>query len=338
MTVARAPGKIILFGEHAVVYGQPALAVPVTQVQAAATILPAPARRAPSAPLQGDFAQDGGEGELWIEALNVGRRYQLSHAAPDDVLAAAVRLTCAHIGAPVPAGVVLSIDSTIPIASGLGSGAAVCAVVVRALTEYLGCPISNSQISNLVFQTEQILHGAPSGIDNTVIAYGQPVYFVKGQPPVPFTVAQPFRLLIGDTGLASPTKIAVGDVRAGWQKEPERYEQIFRAIGDISQQARAVIEAPQTLQVSETLRVLGDLMNRNHALLQQLDVSSAELDALVSAARDAGALGAKLSGGGRGGNMLALVTDDTEQAVRAALERAGAKEVIGTIVRPQGQV
>jgi len=371
-----APGKIILFGEHAVVYGQPALAVPVTQVQAVATILPAPARRAPSAPLQGGFAQDGGdvspeakrsgEGELWIEALNVGRRYQLSHAALDDVLAAAVRLTCAHIGAPVPAGVVLSIDSTIPIASGLGSGAAVCTAIIRALAEYLGHPISNSQISNLVFQTEQILHGAPSGIDNTVIAYGQPVYFVKGQPPVPFTVAQPFRLLIGDTGLASLTKIAVGDVRAGWQKEPERYEKIFVAIGGIARQTRAIIEGPQTLEsvlkrsptasprlaegpvlseaegtrtlselkdaFLETFRVLGDLMNRNHALLQQLDVSCPELDALVSAARDAGALGAKLSGGGRGGNMLALVTDDTEQAVRAALERAGAKGVIGTTV------
>ncbi len=322
-----APGKIILFGEHAVVYGQPALAVPVTQVQAVATILPAPA------PLQVGFAQDEGEGEFWIEAVNVGHHYRLSQATPDDVLAAAVRLTCAHIGARVPAGVALSIDSTIPMASGLGSGAAVCAAIVRAITNYFNYPITNSEVSSIVFETEKLLHGAPSGIDNTVIAYGRPVYFVKGQPPVPFTVAQPFRLLIGDTGLASPTKIAVGDVRAAWQKEPERYEQIFRAIGDISQKARAVIEAPQTLQVSETFRVLGELMNRNHALLQQLDVSCPELDALVSAARDAGALGAKLSGAGRGGNMLALVTEDTEQAVRAALEAAGAKRVIGTTVQ-----
>lgn len=301
---ASAPGKIILFGEHAVVYGQPALAVPVTQVQATATIEPI----------------DSG---FLIEARTLGRRFQLSSAAPDDPLAAAVKITCDRAGARTPPSVALLVESTIPIASGLGSGAAVSAAIVRALSEYLGQSLTDADVSALVFETEKLLHGTPSGIDNTVIAYQRPVYFIKGQPPLPLKVAQPFRLLIGDTGLASPTKITVGDVRAGHAQEPERYQQLFNAVGAIANQARTIIESGDPAE-------LGPLMNQNHDLLREIGVSSPELEALVAGARAAGALGAKLSGGGRGGNMIALVSSDTESMVRDALEKAGAKRVIAT--------
>lgn len=219
----------------------------------------------------------------------------------------------------------------------------VCIAILYVLAEYLGHPLSVAELSAIVFETEKLLHGTPSGIDNTVIAYEQPVYFVKGQPPEPFTVAHPFQLLIADTGIPSPTKTAVGDVRAAWQKEPERYEQMFRAIGEIVNEARALIEShhplPPAPSPAATEREsqpygieLGLLMNRNHQLLRELNVSSPELEMLVEAARAAGALGAKLSGGGRGGNMIALVTPETEGAVRIALERAGAKRVLRTMV------
>ncbi len=322
-TRASAPGKVILFGEHAVVYGQPALALPVTQVQATVTVQP----------------DDDG---IVIDARNVGRRYRLSEAAPDDPLSAAIRLTFAHLNLPITDdSLLITLHSTIPIASGLGSGAAVCTALVRALSAHLQLrsaslqgqlsPISNLEISSIVFETEKLLHGTPSGIDNTVIAYGQPVYFVKGQPPEPFTVAQSFRLLIADTGLPSPTKLAVADVRAAYEKEPEHYARLFEAIGYIAREARALIESDQTPSVGFT-PTLGVLMDRNHRLLQQIGVSCAELDVLVEAARAAGARGAKLSGGGRGGNILALVTPETEAAVSAALERAGAKRVISTVI------
>jgi mevalonate kinase len=303
---ARAPGKVILFGEHAVVYGQPALAVPVSQVQATAVVTP------------------GGDG-FWIEARDLGRHYRLEDAPAGDPLAQVTDLVRARAGlARLPAGR-LTVTSTIPIASGLGSGASIATAAARALALWLGLALGAAEVSALVFETEKLLHGTPSGIDNTVVAFGQPVYFVKGQPPEPFTVARPFQLLIGDTGHPSPTKITVGDVRAAYECEPERYGRLFAAVGDLARQARNQIETGRPAE-------LGPLMHSNHALLQALGVSSPELDRLVAAAGQAGALGAKLSGGGRGGNMLALVKRESQAGVAAALRAAGAVGVIATTV------
>jgi mevalonate kinase len=314
---ATAPGKIILFGEHAVVYGQPALAVPVTQVQAVAVITP---RAESEEALQPDKLAE----QTWIEAADLGRRYRLAEAAPGDALALALRLALERATAPARP-FTLSLRSSIPIASGLGSGAAVCTATVRAAGAYLGLKLSDADVSALVYQTERLLHGTPSGIDNTVIAHGRPVYFIRGQDPTPFNLAQPFWLAIGDTGRSSPTRITVGEVRAAYEREPEHYARLFEAVGEIAMEAYALIEGGETGQ-------LGPLMDRNHALLQEIGVSSRELDNLVYRARQAGALGAKLSGGGRGGNMIALVSPETATRVAAALEAGGATRVIITKV------
>lgn len=312
---ATAPGKIILFGEHAVVYGQPALAVPVTQVQATATVA-----RLEVAPLGQPL-----EAEIWIEARDLRRRYRLRDATPTDPLAAATRLMLAQAEDQALTPFTLTVRSTVPIASGLGSGAAVCTAAVRALSAHLGLALSAAEVSALVYKTEQLLHGTPSGIDNTVIAYGRPVYFMRGQAPEPFAVARPFHIVIGDTGLASPTKVSVGDVRRAYEKEPERYTALFQAIGGLARQARTRIEGGEPGQ-------LGPLMNRNHALLQEMGVSCPELDRLVASALGAGAAGAKLSGGGRGGNMIALVTAEAAPGVAAALKQDGAVRTIVTEV------
>ena len=300
-----APGKVILLGEHAVVYGQPAIAVPVTQVRATATIESAPP----------------GDG-LTIVAADLGRTVRLATAPPDEPLAAAAWLTLGHLSAAEPDATV-TIRSSIPIASGLGSGAAVSAALIRALTAFLGHPIPPEELSPLVFEVEKIHHGTPSGIDNTVVVYEQPVYFVRGQPIERIAVGAPFTLLIGDTGLPSPTKEVVADVRRAWERSPARFDALFDQIGDLTLEARQAIAAGD-------LGTLGRLMDLNHELLSEMGVSAPVLDELVRAARAAGAWGAKLSGAGRGGNVVALVEEADAADVEKALLLAGARQVIRT--------
>ena len=304
MTVAYAPGKVILFGEHAVVYGQPAIAVPVTQVQARATV------------------EMGLEGQgITIVAENLKQSYPLEQAPPDDVLRAIVVSTLEHIGVGTKHDLTITISSTIPIARGLGSGAAVSTAIVRALGRHLGHPLSSQAISNLVYETEKIHHGTPSGIDNTVIAFEKPVYFIRDRKIEIFSVKSPLLLVIADTGIASPTRIAVTHVRQAWEREREKYEELFDEIGTIAEMGRQAIERGE----AETI---GRLMNENHRLLRLLCVSSPELEGLVEAAREGGALGSKLSGAGRGGNIIALVTQETRSRVELMLRLAGAKDVI----------
>ena len=313
MTVAHAPGKVILFGEHAVVYGQPAIAVPVTQVKAKATV------------------EMGPEGQgITIIAEDLEQSYSLQQAPPDDPLRAIVVSTLEHLGVGTQQDLTIMVSSTIPIARGLGSGAAVSTAIVRALSKHFenlgsGHPSSSQTISNLVYETEKIHHGTPSGIDNTVIAFEKPVYFAKGQTVEIFSVKSPFLLAIADTGIASPTKIAVGEVRRAWEREREKYEEIFDEIGTIAEMGRQAVERGE-------IETVGQLMNENHRLLQLIGVSSPELDGLVEAARQAGALGAKLSGAGRGGNIIALVTEETRSRVDMMLRLAGAKGIIITEV------
>lgn len=305
-TSSTAPGKIILFGEHAVVYGQPAIAVPVTHVRAEARIEPTRG---------GDSAR--------ILAPGVGLDTRVEDLPRSHPLTVALRgvLSACGIGELPP--FTLTIQSTIPVAGGMGSGAAVSVAVIRAVSAFLGHPLPDEQVNALAYEVEKLHHGTPSGIDNTVITYARPVYFVRGQPIETFTVPTPFTIVIADTGVPSSTAITVGNVRKGWQADPDRFNPWFERVGQLVRAARHAIE-------SGAPRTLGPLMDENHALLQQMGVSSPELDRLVEAARGAGALGAKLSGGGGGGNMIALVEAESAEKVAEALRNAGAVRTIVT--------
>ncbi len=311
-TVECAPGKIILFGEHAVVHGQPAIAVPLTAVQVKVTASPLPT----------------GCG-LQVFIPDREQRIDPTTDAADPLYTAAifpVQIALERLSAPLP-NLLLTIELTIPVASGLGSGAALAAALIRATCSALEQPLPLEEINRLVYEVEKRHHGNPSGIDNTVIVYGKPVYFVRGSAPETFSIARPFTLLVADTGTGSPTKITVGDVGRLYAAEPERIGPIFNRIGKIAREARAAIE-------SGSIDQLGPLMDENHALLAELTVSSPDLDRLCSAARAAGALGAKLSGGGRGGNLIALVEPERAPAVADALTRTGATRIIQTVVAP----
>jgi mevalonate kinase len=309
MTVAHAAGKVILLGEHAVVYGRPAIAVPVTEVQAQARIEPGPA----------------GQGPV-VVATDIGRQVVVAQAPGDDPLARIVCLTLQAMHRDPDPDLMITVASTIPIARGMGSGAAVSTAIVRALAQHFGHWFPSRAVSDLVYQTEVLYHGTPSGIDNTVVAFEKPVYFVKGVGWEVFWVGQPFYLAIADTGISSPTREVVGDLRRRYEADPGHYEPLFERVGEIAAAGRKAIEAGQ-------VKALGQLMDKDHTLLQEIGVSCPELDRLVLAAREGGALGAKLCGAGRGGNMIALIAEADRGRVDMMLRLAGASNVIVTQVQ-----
>ncbi len=311
---ASAPGKVILFGEHAVVYGRPALAVPVFEVQAKAIITANP-RAEP--------------GTIYIQASDIGLEATLTDLPEHDILGKVVKEVFAALSISHAPALTVRITSTIPIAAGLGSGAAISVAIIRALSTFLGHPLPAEQVSALAFEVEKIHHGTPSGIDNTVITYEKPVYFKRYDAHKvlleTFQVKRPFHLVIADTGISSQTAKVVAEVRERWQGAKAKFESLFDEIGEIVEEARRSIE-------HGNVERLGRLMNANQRLLNEIGVSSPELERLIEVACAAGASGAKLSGAGQGGNMIALVSEQTAATVAQALRRAGAKRTILTTV------
>jgi len=308
---ASVPGKIILFGEHAVVYGYPAIAIPVSEVRVKAVVSPRIGITS---------------GEIIIHAPEVGIHSSLDDLPMSNPLVEIVHQIKETLNIERFPSCNIDISSTIPVAAGLGSGAAVSAAIIRALSGFMGNPLSDESVSKITFDIEKLHHGTPSGIDNTVVVYNKPVYFIKDQPFEHIDPTEPITILIGDTGIQRPTKETVGEVREKRNNNPETIERIFSAIGSITKTARQSIEGgcPDRL---------GPLMDENHQLLKELDVSSKELDQLVAAAKGAGALGAKLSGGGKGGNIVALVKPSNSEKISAALTEAGAVNIFKTLIR-----
>jgi mevalonate kinase len=319
---ATAPSKLILCGEHAVVYRRPAIALPVASIRAYAEAVSLPP-----------------ESGLHFQAPDLGREWAADRSS-DEPLTQVALATLQTLGQPIP-DLQLRLRSDIPLASGMGSGAAIATVIVRALASASGQMLSDQQVAQLVFESEKRYHGTPSGIDNTVVAFEQPIWFQRRdtpeqpQPPLidPIRIAAPFTLVIGDTGIRSATHQPVGEVRRRWTQQQQRYEQLFDQITTCVEQVR--------LSLAEArLDQLGDLLNQNHALLQMIGVSSPELDCLVAAAQQAGAMGAKLSGAGWGGVMIALADPNDPQqimAIQAALKQAGASRVFVTMVHATDQ-
>ena len=307
---ASAPGKIILFGEHAVVYGYPAIAVPVEGVRAKAVVMARPV-----AP----------QGSVLIDAPDIGLNALLADLPPDHAFSRLFTALQDHLHIDHFPAFHLRVTSTIPIASGMGSGAAIAIAALRAVGTFLGRPLTNEEVSLLAYESEKAYHGTPSGIDNTVIGYTKPVWFVRGQPVQFLPIAAPFTLVIANSGIHSSTVDVVSAVRRNHEANPASVDTLFAQIGGIAEEAADALQAGAVAD-------LGPLMLKNHRLLQQLDVSLPELDTLVETALQAGALGAKLSGAGRGGNIIALVQPEDAQTVAAALLEDGAVETILTTI------
>jgi mevalonate kinase len=296
-----APAKLILCGEHAVVYQRPAIAVPLHSLRAAADISGGPA----------------GSG-LQFQAPDIGSDWSAAER-PDDPLTQ-LALQCVS-DFDLPADLQIRLRADIPIAGGMGSGAAIAVALVRALAGLAGRTLTAAEQAALVYRSEQGYHGTPSGIDNTVVAYEQPIWFCRrsGQSPLieRLQVGTTLDLVVGDSGIRSPTHLPVSAVRERRQQDPAFYDAQFDAIAALVHHARAELAVGRPTQ-------LGALLSANQYHLRAIGVSHPLLDALCTAAEQAGALGAKLAGAGWGGVMLALCTTDRIAPVRAAIAAAGA--------------
>jgi mevalonate kinase len=313
---ASAPGKVILFGEHAVVYGFPAIALPVLQLKACVLVE--------------DISDRAPDGFIQIDAEDIDLHSDIQSLPADNPLSLAIRGTLVFMGIKKLPSLRLQIDSSIPVAAGLGSGAAVSVAIVRALAGFFNHVLPPEIVSGLAYEVEKKHHGQPSGIDNTVITYAQPIYFQRVKPFEILPPCQPISLVIADTGIASPTARAVAGVKERRDKNPAIFQALFEEIGAVAVRAKQLL-------LQGPLTDLGPLMIRNHGLLREIGVSCLELDNLVQAALDAGALGAKLSGGGLGGNIIALAQDaDSVGKISKALLANGAKHCYSTTVTAAG--
>ncbi len=290
-------GKVILLGEHAVVYGRHALAVPIPLAMRA-------------------VVEDGDQGvQLLIPRWGI--EYQLAKAPEQrrsfERAAGAIMDQLGLGDRPIR----IEVFPDVPRGMGLGGSAALAVAIVRALDLHFKLGLSDEQVNQLAFESEQIAHGQPSGIDNTVATYGQPLLFRKGSPPLiePLIVSEPLTLVVGMTHKEGLTAKTVARVREARDRNPRLYEKVFDDIDAL------VLQAVSALQ-DRDVAALGELMNVCQGLLNALQVSTPELEQLIGIARRAGAVGAKLTGGGGGGAMVALCQDNAD-AVQAAIERRG---------------
>ncbi len=306
-----APGKLILFGEHAVVYGQPAIAATIDRgIRVAVT---ASTERGPILKSHGSGLLPGrarpdpdGEGP---------ERLRQALSALVDLCGERTR------------SLLFSVDGAIPAGAGLGSSAALAVAMIRGVHRFFDDPpLSNEALVERAFALERVFHGNPSGVDHTVIARGGCLLYTRdaggtddaagaGATAEPVKLPRRLRLAVGVAGSHAGTAHAVSSLKERARRHPAHYQRIYESIGMLARAARDHLEAGE-------LGAVGELMDLNQGLLNALGVSTPGIEALCAIARERGALGAKLSGAGGGGAVIALVDDDPAPIVRA-FEAAG---------------
>lgn len=294
----RAFGKLILFGEHFVVYKVPALVGAV------------------SAYTDCEFEFVDRPGLEVVDNRPAVPGYKADKQAEADE---AINLVLKHFNLdPQKRGIKLTFGGSLTCVSGTGASAAQVVSLARAIKYALPLELTDDQINAAGYEGEKGYHGTPSGIDNTAATFGGVLRFQRTDDAPIFITKQikdPIRIVFASTGITSSTTKVVGDVRAKKEADPEWFEDL------ISRYSKLVVQGEKALDDGD-LETLGRLLDENHALCQELTVSCNELDTLVLAAREAGAIGAKMSGTGRGGLMLALTpTEEIQEKVAKALEK-----------------
>jgi hydroxymethylglutaryl-CoA reductase len=294
-------GKVILLGEHAVVYGSHAIAGPVPLAMQAKV-----------------WDSKNGIHLLiprWgIEEKirkNADHKYSI-YKSLDMILE---RLQVENRSMKI------EVFPHVPRAMGLGGSAALAVAIIRALDEHFKLNLSNEDVYDISFESENIIHGSASGIDNSLATYGKFTLFQKGEPPKMenIKIKKKIPIVIGLSGVESLTAKMVTNVNHAWQNNKKRYEKIFKQIDELTLEALEAIK-------KHDLQQLGELMNINQGLLNALQVSSRELEELIEISRRNGALGAKLTGGGGGGAMIALAPENSDKIIYA-MRKAGYRAI-----------
>jgi len=292
-------GKVILFNEHFVVYGVPSI---VSTIDKATTAT----------------VERSGESGWTLDDLRPATPGYKKEKLEQQKESTERILKAAGIDA-IKNPIKITLGGDLVAASGIGASAASCTAIARALSDEFNLGLSDERINELAYEGEKGYHGTPSGIDNTAATYGGLIWFVKGEPNVieRMKIEAPVEVVIGNTGLVANTKAAVAGVRERKENYPEKYDKIFKEAGDLAHRARKALE-------NNDLETVGKCMDENHKQLQAIEVSCKELDFLVDLARDQGAFGAKMTGGGLGGNMVALTPGkELQEKVARAMEKKG---------------
>jgi len=302
-------GKLILFGEHFVVYKVPALVAAVSDYTACSVKLSA------------------GAGVTTVDDRPAVPGYKVEKKDEGDQ---ATALVLKHMGVDTEKQAVeVTFGGNLTAVSGIGASAAACVSLARAVAEAQGKELTEEEINAAGYEGEKGYHGTPSGIDNTAATYGGCLRFQRTDGDPKFTtkkLKQSVEIVYASTGITASTSKVVGDVRA--KKEAD--EAWF---GALLAKYEALVAKGEAALDGADWPALAVLLNENHALCQELTVSCKELDSLVDAARAAGAPGAKMSGTGRGGLMLALTPGAALQdKVAEALKAAGAAHVWKTTI------
>lgn len=301
-----ATGKIILMGEHAVVYGQPAIAFPFNETTVITSV------------------KENTELTLSCQYFS-GRLMD----APQKL--ASIKKTILKVLEKLKqpnCSLAITITSKIPAERGMGSSAAVAVATIRALFNYFDYPYTKEELLALVDYAEKIAHGNPSGIDAAATSGKDPIFFVKGKNLEHFSMnlTETF-LIIADTGIKGQTREAVGDVAVLLEKDKKNSTKKITELGQLTLLAKTAIE-------KNDAKNLGLQMNSAQEILESLTVSNKQLNQLIKTANQQGALGAKLTGGGRGGCMLALTTSKAQaNHLSSELKKAGA---VATWIQPLG--
>ena len=305
-----AHAKSILLGEHAVVYGAPAIAIPIHELETIATVTAATGRGTLDSDLYTGPLDAAPERLRPVLTALLAASARIRGAEPDDR------------GTPIDPRLIPAVDlqirSTIPHERGLGSSAAVAAAIARAVHDAAERPLDSDALFSLIQTSERAAHGNPSGIDARTVTSPVPIRFDRGEA-VPITLGAPLILTVADSGSSGSTTQAVGGVRARREQAPRETDALLNRLAQIAEGAIADLE-------SGAVESVGARMREAHGILHRVGVSSDRLDAIVDAAHRAESPGAKLTGGGLGGCVIAVARDTAHaDALGHAMRRAGAQ-------------